>query len=98
MRASGMFVGDNLEKSRRMMEVAAGKVKKALCVKTEGRRDVTVDWRRGMVYVGRDLVAKWHADKMMLIKGEVLTLQSEIDILIKGAGVDGAEVKVMPEP
>ena len=83
----------NVEKEQRILEVATGKVKKALCLKRENRKDVTNEWRRGRVYAGRELVAKWEDGNMKLLVGEVLGMADRIKELKKEeAGVEGVEI------
>ena len=96
MKHEQVYVSENVEKSQRTLEIAAGKVKKVLCQKREGRRDVTVDWRRGQVFVGRVLVAKWLDGKMVLLSGEVLKMRDEVDASIKQVGVETVEVVLEP--
>ena len=92
MKQTGLWVSDNVEKERRILEIAAGKVKKALCELKERRQDVTTDWRRGQVFVGREMVAKWDDGKMKLLKGEARGLVGRVDALIKLARIEGVEV------
>ena len=92
-----MWFGDNLEKERRLMEVATGKVKKALCLVREGRDDITIGWRRGEVFVGRNLVAKWEVNKMVLLRGEVVDMVDRIKGFIGEVGVGEVEVVVRRE-
>ena len=48
-----------------------GKVKRALIMAREGRKDVYRDFRRGTVYVGDEMVAKWDVvSKAMTFQGE----------------------------
>ena len=52
-------------------ERAVGKVKRALMLSREGRTDVYRDFRRGVVYVGNEIVAKWDEErKVMTFTGE----------------------------
>ena len=67
----GLWFGENVDKDARARERAVGKVKRALLLAREGRTDVYRDFRRGMVYVGDEVVAKWDEGlKMMLFRGE----------------------------
>ena len=67
----GLWFGENVDKDARARERAVGKVKRALLLAREGRTDVYWDFRRGMVYVGDEVVAKWDEGlKMMLFRGE----------------------------
>ena len=46
-------------------------MKRALLLAREGRKDVYRDFRRGLVYVGDEVVAKWDVTgKMMTFSGE----------------------------
>ena len=58
-RRRGMWLGDNVDKNARAREREVGKVKTALFLATEGRENVYWDFRRGVVYVGDEVVAKW---------------------------------------
>ena len=70
-REKGMWFGDNVDKDARARERAVGKVKRALFLVREGREDVYGDFRRGMVYVGDEVVAKWDDMlKMMVFRRE----------------------------
>ena len=67
----GLWFGENVDKDARARERAVGKVKRALLLAREGRTDVYRDFRRGMVYVGDEVVAKSDEGlKMMLFRGE----------------------------
>ena len=67
----GIWFGENLDKDARARERAVGKVKMALLLAKEGRTDVYRDFRRGMVYVGDEVVVKWDVTgKMMTFSGE----------------------------
>ena len=67
----GLWFGENVDKDARARERAVGKVKRALLLAREGRTDVYRDFRRGMVYVGDEVVAKWdETGKMMTFRGE----------------------------
>jgi hypothetical protein len=67
----GIWFGENIDKDARARERAVGKVKKSLCLAKERRTDVYRDFRRGIVYVGEEVVAKWDAAlKMMMFRGE----------------------------
>ena len=67
----GIWFGDNIDKDARARERAVGKVKRALIMAREGRKDVYRDFRRGTVYVGDDMVAKWDwVSKVMTFQGE----------------------------
>ena len=92
-----LWISDNVEQNRRILEIAPGKVKKASCELQERRTDVTVDWWRGQVFVGRDMVAKCADGNMILMKGEVLMLNSKIDDLIKGSGISGVQIVLSVE-
>ena len=70
-RSGGFWFGENIDKDGRGRERAVGKVKRALLLVREGRKDVYRDFRRGLVYVGDEVVAKWDAmGKMMTFRGE----------------------------
>ena len=65
-----MWFGENVDRDARARERAVGKVKRALFLASEGRKDVYRDYRRGMVYVGDELVAKWdEKSKIMMFRG-----------------------------
>ena len=67
----GIWFGENTFKDARARERAVGKVKRALLLAREGRKDVYRDFRRGLVYVGDKVVAKWDVTgKMMTFSGE----------------------------
>ena len=67
----GMWFGEDMDKDSRARERAVGKVKRALDMAREARTDVYRDFRRGMVYVGDEVVAKWdEKSKMMMFRGE----------------------------
>ncbi len=66
----GMWFGENIDKDARARERAVGKVKRALLMEREGRTDVYRDFKRGTVYVGHDLVARWdEMSKVMMFTG-----------------------------
>ena len=68
---SGIWFGENMDKDARARERAVGKVKRALLMAKERRTDVYRDFRRGMVYVGDEVVARWdEMSKMMTFRGE----------------------------
>ena len=70
-KEGGIWFGENVVKDTRARERAVGKVKRALCMAKENRQDVYRDFRRGMVYVGDEVVAKWdEISKMMMFRGE----------------------------
>ena len=70
-RERGIWFGENVDKDARARERAVGKVKRALMMATDGRNDVYRDFRRGVVYVGDEVVAKWdEMFKMMMFRGE----------------------------
>jgi hypothetical protein len=70
-RERGIWFGDNADADTRARERAVGKVKRALFLAREARTDVYRDYRRGMVYVGDEVVAKWDGmAKMMTFRGE----------------------------
>ena len=94
LAALKIWVNDNIEKERREKEIIVGKIKKALCMKQEGRTDVICDWRWGRVYVGRELVAKWEQDKVKLMKGEVLGLGPQIKELCLEVGMASVSIEV----
>ena len=96
IRSMGIWVGDNLGKSVRLKKTVTGKVKRALCEVKENRDDVTNDWRRGQVWVGTDLVAKWEDDKMLLLSREVIQVRERIVQLMKDAGIDDVDVCAAP--
>ena len=65
------FGGDNVDAGARARERAVGKVKKALLLAKEERKDIYRDYRRGIVYVGDEVVAKWdEMSKVMMFRGE----------------------------
>ena len=69
--AKGIWFGDNMDQDARARERAVGKVIKSLMLARAGRTDVFRDYRRGMVYVGREVVAKWDVkSKVMMFQGE----------------------------
>ena len=88
VNAPGIWVGENLERDSRVKEMVAGKVKRALCELKENRKDVVNDWRRGQVFVGLDLVAKWENGKMLLLSEEVVRVEGRIKELMKDVGMD----------
>ena len=70
-RERGIWFGENVDKDARARERAVGKVKRALMMARDGRNDVYRDFRRGVVYVGDEVVAKWdEMFKMMMFRGE----------------------------
>jgi hypothetical protein len=70
-RESGIWFGENMDKDARARERAVGKVKRALLMARERRTDVYRDFRRGMVYVGDEVVARWdEMSKTMTFRGE----------------------------
>ena len=98
---AGLWIGDNVDKEVRLRETAVGKVARALHEKGGGKKgaggkgkrtDITVDWRRGRVYVGREEVASWTGARGLMLSGEALKLKSRIKELL--AEVSLAEVEV----
>ena len=70
-RERGMWFGDNVDKDARARERVFGKIKRALFLATEGWENVYRDFKRGMVYVVDEVVAKWdEMSKMMVFRGE----------------------------
>ena len=60
-----------MAKDARARKRAVGKVKRALMLAKETQTDVCRDCRRGMVYVGDVVVARWdEMSKMMTFRGE----------------------------
>ena len=53
-----MWFRDNLDAGARGRERAVGKVKEAFLLAKEERTDIYRDFRRGLVYVGDEVVAK----------------------------------------
>ena len=67
----GDWFGENMDKDERARERAVGKVKRALVMAREGRTDIYRDFRRGLVYVGDEVVAKWdEMFKVIMFQGE----------------------------
>jgi hypothetical protein len=78
------WFGDNVDKEARERERAVGKVKKALMKVREARTDVERDYRRGRVWVGRELVAQWDdMFKAMQFRGEGKTIKTEYERMMK---------------
>ena len=70
-KEGGIWFGENVDKDTRARERAVGKVKKALCMAKQNRQDVCRDYRRGIVYVGDEVVARWNdVSKVMTFRGE----------------------------
>ena len=71
IKEQGIWFGENIDKDARARERAVGKVKRALFLRNERRTDVYRDYRRGIVYVGDVVVARWDETlKVMMFRGE----------------------------
>ena len=71
-REGRIWFGENLDNDANARERAVGKVRKALCIAKEGRKDVYRDFTRGVVYVGDEEMARWDVmSKIMMFRGEV---------------------------
>ena len=70
-QGKGIWFGENIDKDARARERAVGKVKRALFLANERRNDVYRDFRRGIVYGGDEVVARWdETSKAMLFGGK----------------------------
>ena len=99
----GLWLSDNIDKDRRQREVIIGKVAKALHEKGDGkgggktgkRKDITIDWRRAVVYSGREEIARVsYEGKLELKADEIIILKDRIMALITEVGIEGVEVEL----
>ena len=75
-----LWFGDNVDKDARERERAVGKTKKTLMKEREGRKDVERDFRRGRVWVGRELIAEWDVmSRKMKFRGTGKGIQAEYE-------------------
>ena len=90
-----MWFGENVDKDARARERAVGKVKRALLLAKDGRNDVYRDFRRGVVYVGDEVVAKWDEMlKMMMFRGEGKEIRDTYKRLMEeGRGEEDRELR-----
>lgn len=95
LKAKGIYVSDNVDKDTRIKEIVTGKVAKALHDANGGkkRQDLTVDWRRGVLFLGKEEVARWEEGSMVLKHTEVVKVKGGIRNLLNAVGLEGVEVK-----